>query len=129
MMITKQNFLACAASADTLDILLENEVQNNLPISFTNHKTADTSSWLLASVKDDNGSILLNAACTPPFNIVLYETGNKPNDTAVKRLSDELKSIGFDLPGVLAEQNLARRFAEMHAGHRAFHRHVPFPLS
>lgn len=111
-------------AADTLDILLENEVQNNLPISFTHHKTADTSSWLLASVKDDNGNILLTAACTPPFNIVLYETGNKPNDTAVKRLSDELKGIGFDLPGVLSEQNLARRFAEMHIGHGAFRRHM-----
>jgi len=35
-------------------------------------------------------------------------------------LSAELKSIGFSLPGVLAEQNLARRFAEAHAGAGGF---------
>lgn len=77
--------------ADTLDILLESEVQNNLPISFINNEhDYDTSNWLLASVKDDNGSVVLTAACTPPFNIVLYETGNKSYGAAVELLSDEL---------------------------------------
>ncbi|MCL2401453.1 MAG: GNAT family N-acetyltransferase [Oscillospiraceae bacterium] len=102
-------------AADTLAILLENEVQNNLPISFINNKVADKSNWILASVKDSNGEIALVTACTPPFNIVLYETRNKPNDAAVKLLSDELKSIGFTPPGVLAEQGLARRFAQAHS--------------
>jgi hypothetical protein len=30
-------------AADTLEIMLENEVQNNLPISFIDNKTADKS--------------------------------------------------------------------------------------
>ena len=111
--------------ADTLEILLENEVQNNLPISFIyNEHKHDTSNWLLISVKDDNGCIVLTAACTPPFNIVMYETGNKPNSAAEKLLSNEIKRIGFALPGVLAEQGLARRFAEIHAGTDRFHRHM-----
>jgi len=111
--------------ADALDILMENEVQNNLPISFIHNEHGyDTSKWLLTTIKDEAGSVVLTAACTPPFNIVMYETGNRPNDTAVKLLSDELKSINYSLPGVLAEQSLARRFAEMHTGADGFHRHT-----
>ena len=111
--------------ADTLDILMENEVQNNLPISFINNEHGyDTSKWLLTTIKDEAGSVVLTAACTPPFNIVMYETGNRPNATAVKLLSDELKSMDYPLLGVLAEQGLARRFAETHTGADGFHRHT-----
>ena len=66
---------------------MENEVQNNLPISFIrNEQGHDISKWLLTSVKDENGGMILTAACTPPFNIVMYETGNNPCDAAVKLL-------------------------------------------
>ena len=111
--------------ADALEILLENEVQNNLPISFIiNEHKHNTSNWLLTTIKDETGGVALVAACTPPFNIVMYETGNKPNNTAIKLLSDELKSMNYSLPGVLAEQGLARRFAEIHVGEGGFHRHI-----
>jgi hypothetical protein len=37
--------------ADTLEILLEDEIQNNLPLSFIyNERGCDTSNWLLASI-------------------------------------------------------------------------------
>ncbi|MCL2124998.1 MAG: GNAT family N-acetyltransferase [Oscillospiraceae bacterium] len=102
-----------AFSDDVLEILLENEVQNNLPVSFINNSLAsDTSKWLLGAVKDDHGSILLVVARTPPFNIVLYETRNIRNDAAVKLLSDELKSMEHMVPGVVAAQGLAQRFAD-----------------
>lgn len=46
--------------ADTLDIFLENEVQNNLPISFIlNERKSDALCWLMASVKDETGGVLL----------------------------------------------------------------------
>lgn len=102
--------------ADTLELMLENEVQNNLPIGFTGNKDADCREWLLSSIKDDSDAVVLIAACTPPFNIVLYETGNRPCGTAVRLLSDELKSIGMTVPGVLAEQDLAIRFATEYTG-------------
>lgn len=54
----------------------------------------------------------------------MYETGNKPNDPAVKMLSDELRSMNIRLPGVLAEQGLAHRFAEAYAGSGRFRRHM-----
>ncbi len=109
---------------DTLDILLENEAQNNLPISFTKNTSADCTNQLFASVKDEGGAVVLVAACTPPFNIVLYETGNIQNDAAVKLLSDELKGMGFTLPGVLAEQGLAQRFANSYTVNRSFYLHM-----
>lgn len=108
---------------DALEVLLENEVQNNLPISFISNKTDAVKKWLLATVKDDKGGVVLTAACTPPFDIVLYETRNRQNDDAVRLLSNELKSCGFALPGVLAEQGLARRFAEIHVSD-GYRRHM-----
>jgi hypothetical protein len=60
---------------DVLDVLLEDEAQNNLPLSFLGNKTEIVTNWLMAAVRDDNGSVVLTAACTPPYNIVLYETG------------------------------------------------------
>ena len=109
---------------DALEILLENEVQNNLPLSFINNAVANTSKWLLGTVKDADGGVVLVAVCTPPFNIILYETGNKPNDSAVKLLVEEIKSMGFAIPGVLGLQNLARRFAEEYAGGKNYYRHL-----
>ncbi|HOP12046.1 MAG TPA: GNAT family N-acetyltransferase [Oscillospiraceae bacterium] len=110
-----------AFGADALEILLRHEVQNNLPIGFIkNERGYDTANWLMATVKDGSGSVVLTAACTPPFNIIMYETDNKPNDAAVKCFSDALKEIGFALPGVLAEQGLAYRFAETYAGKGAY---------
>ncbi len=114
-----------AFGADVYEVLLQHEVQNNLPIGFIkNERKFDTTNWLMASIKDDNGSVVLTAACTPPFNIVMYETGNKPDDAAVICLSDALKEIGFVFPGVLAEQGLANRFAETYAGKGTYESHM-----
>jgi predicted GNAT family acetyltransferase len=107
---------------EVLDILLEEEVQNNLPIGFIGNKTDAVKNWLLAAVKDEHGGVVLTAACTPPFNLILFETRNKPNDAAVRFLAGELNSIGFSIPGVIAEQGLARRFAAAYA-EKPYHRH------
>ena len=109
---------------DTYEVLSENEVQNNLPLSFIESKTADKSEWISAAVKDDNGAVMLAAVCTPPYNLVMYETGNKPNAAAVKLLADELNSAGVTLPGVLAERSLANRFAEMFKGKGRYVNHM-----
>jgi hypothetical protein len=109
--------------AAVLDVLMADEVQNNLPISFIrNERGYDTSDWLLASVQDANGGVVLTAACTPPHNVILYETGNRPGEEALRLLSDELKIMGFAIPGVMAEQGLAYRFAALYAETGGFHR-------
>ena len=111
-----------AFGSDVLEPLLRHEEQNNLLISFArNDRKADTSGWLLATVKDDAESVLLTAACTPPFNLVLAETDNRPCPAAVKLLASELKTMRQTFPGVLAEQTLARRFAEEFAGAGRYH--------
>ena len=110
-------------AADVLEILMENEVQNNLPISFLANRSDAVENWLLGAVKDDAGSVVLTAACTPPFNLVLYETRNTPAGGAAQVLSDALKELGYAVPGVMAEQGLARRFAEAHAG-MAYENHM-----
>jgi predicted GNAT family acetyltransferase len=101
---------------DTLDILLEHEVENNLTINLIFSGGVVQQDWLLASVVDQHGSIVLIAACTPPYNIMLYETPNSQNDEALDCLIGELKAMGYVPPGVLARQNLAARFAERYAG-------------
>ena len=110
---------------DVLEILLEHEVENNLPISFIyNELNQDTSRWLMATVKDDTGAVLLTAACTPPFNLVLFETRKVPNDAAMKLLSDELKSMNFNIPGILAAQEPATRFAKIHVGESRYRQNI-----
>jgi hypothetical protein len=105
-----------AFAADTLDILMADEVQNCLPIFFIGKQLADNPSNLFATVKDANRAVVLTAVCTPPHNIVLYETGNKPCGGAAAALCAELKSAGFVPTGVMAERNLALRFADAYAG-------------
>ena len=79
---------------DVLEPLLRHEEQNNLLISFArNDRKAETSGWLLATVKDDAGSVLLTAACTPPFNLVLAETDNRPCPAAVKLLAELSRGV------------------------------------
>lgn len=106
-----------AFGADTLELLLQHEVQNNIPIGFIrNERGHNTSGWLLYTVKDAAGSVLLTAACTPPYNITLFETNNNPNDAALQLLANELKAAGVALPGVSAAQQTAQRFAGVYAG-------------
>lgn len=111
--------------ADVIEILLRHEVQNNLPISFIkNEQELDTSNWLMTAIKSDEGNVLLTAACTPPFNLVLYETDNIANEAAVNLLSNELKSRVIKVPGVLAEQSLAQRFAEAYNEKSSYQRNM-----
>ena len=71
--------------------------------------------WYCAAVKDNNGSIILSAICTPPYNILIYETGNKHDSAAVDLLACELFNVGYNPPGVLSEQTTANAFAESYA--------------
>lgn len=111
-------------SAEVLPVLMEHEVQNNLPISFLKKENIDTTDWLLSCVKDEKNNVLLAAVCTPPHNIILYETGNKANDIALNTLVQALKEIQFPVPGVLAEQDLSSRFARAYQESKNFHLHV-----
>ncbi|MCL2054369.1 MAG: GNAT family N-acetyltransferase [Oscillospiraceae bacterium] len=121
-------------AADTFEILLENEAQNSLPISFIEDKELDKSDWFLAAVKGSDGGVLLTAAQTPPFNMLVYETRNIPNEAAVKLLADEIKKIDSQIvefpriPGILAERGLAERFAQNYAADNGAEKHLQMKI-
>jgi len=103
--------------ADVLDILLVDEVLNNLPISLLmDSKNDNVDDWLLATVTDVTGVIVLIALCVKPFNLLLYEPITINQNTALELLAEELKNTGFRPPGVLATPTLARRFTDVYSG-------------
>jgi len=107
--------------AAAIDILFEDEVQNNLPISIIlNSSGYNSDKWLLSTVTDDNGMIVLIAVCTLPYNILLYEPAGYRNENSMVFLSSELRRISFKPPGVLARCDLARRFVDAYNGDKAF---------
>jgi len=99
---------------ETIDILVENEAQNSIIMKcaqrFKDGQGADD--WYCATIKDDNGGIILSAMCTPPFNVVIYGTGNRHDEKAVELLVKELFNAGVTLNGVTGEKVLAEMFAD-----------------
>jgi len=99
---------------ETIDILVENEAQNAIIIKcaqrFKNGENNDD--WYCAAVKNNNGEIILTAMCTPPWNVVIYCTGNGQDDNAVEILVKELLNAGCTLNGVTGEKVLAEKFSE-----------------
>jgi Predicted acetyltransferase len=102
---------------DVLHILIENEIQNNLIISncLRGIDGADTGKWIMATVIDTDGAPVLIALMTPPHNVVLYESGNNPNNGALDLLVNEFICHRIRIPGVLAEKSLACRFADKYS--------------
>ena len=106
-----------AFKADVFDVLLEDEVCNNLPISIlTDSGAYGAGDWLMCTVADWRGKIILVALCVKPFNLLIYETENNRNNSSVKLLVRELKRENYDPPGVFAVTELARRFAKLFYG-------------
>jgi len=102
---------------DVLGIMLENEVVNNLPVSILTDSNKDNAAdWLMATVADDNGRILLIAICTLPFNLLLCKPDGNLEDGSVGFLANELKRIKFAPPGVIASKELAAKFADAYCG-------------
>ena len=115
--------------ADVLPLLLEDEVINNLLISIITDSNANstakpTADWLMATITDAEGKIALIVLCTKPYNILLYEPKNNRQKDSVELLACELRRIGFTPPGVLAESELARRFAKAYTGGGAGRLHM-----
>ncbi len=102
---------------DVMDVLMQNEIQNNLIISncLRGKDGMDTSDWFMGVVKDAGGAIQTIALMTPPYNLVAYESGNKPNNEAVLLLVQELFTLQIPVPGILSEKSLAIRFADMYS--------------
>lgn len=108
-----------AFRTDVLDILLEDEVINNLPISIvsgisTRAGAFNFADWLLSVVTDERGDIVLVAICTKPYSLLLYEPKGKSHDGSIEFLASELKRIGFVPPSVFAPHALSKKFADIY---------------
>ena len=108
--------------AATHDLLLAAEAQNmillgNLYIGFEGKdKTGwrDPLHWVMATVSRDDAIVLI-ALMTPPHNIVLYSIDNIVDEEALSCLIDRLREHNIPIPGVMAEEALVQRFAELYA--------------
>lgn len=111
-MIFTQYTTAAEFAEEVTDILMKHEIQNNL--FFLNIRgglaRADNSNMLMATVKDDAGSILLTAVCPKPYPTLLFETDNMPNNDALECLTASLVSNSIDIDAIMTETTLARRF-------------------
>jgi len=117
--------------SDTIDILVENEAQNAIIIKcaqkFKDGEGADD--WYCATIKGNNGEVILTAMCTPPFNVVIYGTGNRHDKKAVNLLVKELLNSGLTLNGVTGEKVLAGMFSECYTSLTNKNSHIKVRLN
>jgi predicted GNAT family acetyltransferase len=111
-------YSSTATFADEVtDILMRHEIQNNL--LFLNIRGGiardDTSGIFMATVKDDNGHILLTAIGTSPNPTLLYETDNMPNDDALELFTASLVESKINIDLIMSETELAKRFCESYS--------------
>jgi len=115
--------------ADVFDVLLMEEDINNLPVSIIMKNVVENPhDWLLSTITDESGKIVLIAQCSLPFDLLLYvpsvcepdgqntENHEQQCAEALKMLASELKHIDFKPPGVLAKSGLSQRFAKTYCG-------------
>ena len=102
-------------SDDVLEILKRHEIQNNL--LFKN--IGDGPGKTMASVKDDEGNVILTAIRTAPFPMVMYETDNIRNDEAVAFFARSLAEHEIDVDFIMTEKELALSFCK-HSGKKYY---------
>jgi len=95
-------------SDDVLEVVNRHEIQNNLI-----YKNIGDDKFM-ASVKDDNGNVILTAVRTVPFPMVMYETDNIRNDEAVGFFARSLVEHNIDVDFIMTEKSLAKSFCEQY---------------
>lgn len=109
---------------DVTNILKRQEIQNNLLFKNINSGLAcdDNSNMIMATIKEDNGRIVLTAVQTLPFPMVMFETDNIRNDTAVNFFADSLIKNNIAVDFILTEKKLAKSFCEFYGNrmHKTF---------
>lgn len=100
---------------DTFIHLLKQEAQNNLLIANAIRiRDFGVEGNIMATIKNDEGDVLLSAVMTPPFNLTLYATDNQYSEEALVLLSQSLYERGEKLPGVIGEKALVRDFTHVY---------------
>ena len=108
---------------DTFIYLLKQEAQNNLLIANAIQiREVGVEGNIMATIKNDEGDILLSAIMTPPFNLVIYATDNQYTEEALTLLSRSLYESCEKLPGVIGEKALVADFTRLYCSltHQTF---------
>lgn len=108
---------------DTFIHLLKQEAQNNLLIANAIQiRDFGVEGNIMATIKNDEGDVLLSAIMTPPFNLVLYATDNQYSQEALTLLSQSLYESCEQLPGVIGEKALVADFTRLYCSltHQTF---------
>lgn len=100
-------------SADVMEFLLQNEVENNVTIGniIRGLETGNSEGWFMAAVKD-LGKVVLTAMMTPPFNFLISGVATAENFKAMDLIMKELMEKDVKVPGIVAEKPLAAAFSE-----------------
>lgn len=103
---------------EVTDVLKKHEIQNNLLFLNINGglSSEDNSNMNMATVKDNDGRLLLTAVQTPPFPMVLYETDNAGDASALEFFAASLAENGMVIEAFSGIKELAARFCEIYAG-------------
>lgn len=93
---------------EVTEILKKHEIQNNLLLTNISGGLTreDNSNMVMATVKDDNGKILLTAVRTVPFPMVTYEIDNIRNDEATCFFAESLLKHNIDIDCIMTEKLL-----------------------
>ncbi|PKM63272.1 MAG: hypothetical protein CVU97_01235 [Firmicutes bacterium HGW-Firmicutes-21] len=102
---------------EVTDVLNKHEIQNNLLLKNINIALAAggiNSDFIMATVKDDDGKILLTAIRCMPHPMVMYETDNIRNDTVLEFFTDSLIENGKQVDFIFTEKALAKSFCDIY---------------
>lgn len=100
-------FLAAAGK-----MLYARETVNNLILGVSEHLVEDPKAYqnpFFATIKDEDGEVILAAVMTPPHNLIL--AGDAQFELGFPLLIDHLTTHHIDLPGVIALAEIADGFS------------------
>ncbi|QVK18882.1 GNAT family N-acetyltransferase [Mycoplasmatota bacterium] len=100
---------------ETFSFLAQYELQNNLIIGNcirAKEYHQDTRNFFLATVKNENDDIKTIVMQTPPFPLLIFEVGNKACNEGLECLIDYLLQQKIDIPGIVTEKQLSKRFLD-----------------
>ena len=108
---------------DTFDVLKKHEIQNNhffknVDIGIEKEKERDLNDdVILATVKADNGDILLTVSRTVPNPFIIFATDNIINDDALEFLAASLAENNIYIDIVSAGKELVKKFCDLYGKH------------
>src|SRR6266487_155263 len=101
----------------TRPTLEQHEVANSLILGITlglaNALVERDAAFYLATVEDEEGTLLVAACMTPPHNIVLFSNNSSRDDEALALLIQNLQDNNWSVPGAIGVGQVADNFAKI----------------